>query len=160
MSLFCSSHTQSRATLGVSLVLFISIIGLWGFSGCSGGGTASAPMQQSNIKPLAMLYGQFIGQHQGRPPASEEEFRKFIQERGMGMLKQFGISSVDALFISERDKQPYVVIYGQPKGPAALAGQPVCVYERQGVGGRRYVASSLGAVEEVDESRFRQLVPE
>jgi hypothetical protein len=117
-------------------------------------------MQESNIKPLAMLYGQFMGQHQGRPPASEEEFKKFIETRGMGMLKQFGIPSVDALFISERDKQPYVVLYGELKGPPALAGQPVCVYERQGVNGRRFVASSLGAVEEVDEARFRKLVPQ
>ncbi len=141
-------------TISVGAGLFIN------FLGCSRGGTASAPMQQSNIKPLAMLYGQFMGQHQGRPPSSEEEFKKFIQERGMGILKQFGIPSVDALFISERDKQPYVVIYGEPKGPPALAGQPVCVYERQGVSGRRYVASSLGAVEEVDEARFRELVPQ
>lgn len=144
-------------------VLGVAILSVWMVSlslSCSGGGRASAPMQESNIKPLAMLYGQFMGQHQGRPPSSEEEFKKFIQERGMGILKQFGIPSVDALFISERDKQPYVVIYGEPKGPPALAGQPVCVYERQGVGGRRYVASSLGAVEEVDEARFRELVPQ
>jgi hypothetical protein len=128
--------------------------------GCSQGGRESAPLQESTIKPLAMLYGQFTGQNQGRPPANEEEFKRFIRERGMGTLKQFNIPDVDSLFISPRDKQPYVVIYGQPKGPPALAGQPVVVYEKVGVGGKRYVASSLGAVEEVDETRFRELVPQ
>lgn len=136
------------------------LAGSWLVPGCSSGGRASAPMQESTIKPLGLLYGQFMGQHQGRPPASEEEFKQFIRERGMGMLKQFNVPDVDSLFISPRDKQPYVVIYGGPKGPPALAGQPVIAYERQGVGGKRYVANSLGAVEEVDETKFRELVPQ
>ena len=32
-------------------------------------------------------------------------------------------------------------------------------YEKVGVAGKRFVASSLGAVEEVDEQRLRQWVP-
>ncbi|MCS7237770.1 MAG: hypothetical protein NZ899_05800 [Thermoguttaceae bacterium] len=138
------------AALAVCLVL----------GGCSQGGRASAPMQESTIKPLGLLYGQFMGQHQGRPPASEEEFKQFVRERGMGMLKQFNVPDVESLFVSPRDKQPYVVIYGEIKGPPALAGQPVIAYERQGVGGKRFVANSLGAVEEVDETKFRELVPQ
>lgn len=139
-------------------LLISSLVGL-PVLGCSPGGRASAPMQESPLKPLGLLYGQFMGQNQGRPPASEEEFKVFIRERGMGMLKQFNVPDVDSLFISPRDKQPYVVVYGEPKGPPALAGQPVIAYERVGVGGKRWVANSLGTVEEVDEARFRELVP-
>jgi hypothetical protein len=33
-------------------------------------------------------------------------------------------------------------------------------YEQEGVDGKRYVATVVGAVEEVDEARFRELVPD
>ena len=36
---------------------------------------------------------------------------------------------------------------------------PIIAYEQTGVGDKRLVASSLGGVEEVDEARFRKLVP-
>ena len=39
------------------------------------------------------------------------------------------------------------------------AGQPVIAYEQEGVGGKRFIASSLGAVDEVDEATLAQLVP-
>jgi hypothetical protein len=37
---------------------------------------------------------------------------------------------------------------------------PVIAYERTGDGGDRFVAFASGGVEEVDEDRFRQLVPD
>ncbi len=143
----------------ISGTILFSALLAFALAGCSPGGKASAPLQESNLKPLGLLYGQFMGQHQGRPPESEAEFKKFIQEKGLGMLKQFNVPDVDSLFISPRDKQPYVVLYGPPKGPPGLAGQPVIAYEQVGVRGRRFVTNSLGTVEEVDEAKFRELVP-
>jgi len=35
----------------------------------------------------------------------------------------------------------------------------VVAYEQEGVNGKRFVASKMGAVEEVDEARFRKMVP-
>jgi hypothetical protein len=55
------------------------------------------------------------------------------------------------LFTSPRDGQPYVVHYKQ-------AGT-VVAYERDGKDGKRLVAYPSGQVEEVDETRFKQLVP-
>ncbi len=147
---------SSLNLLVLSAVVVLFACGLWG---CQRGGTASAPLQESNIKPLAMFYGQFIAQNQGRPPADEAEFKRFIQSRGPAALQQFGVSDVESLFISTRDNLPYKVAYGGAQGPPNLVGQPVVVYEQQGVGGKRYVANTLGAVEEVDEARFKELVP-
>jgi hypothetical protein len=36
---------------------------------------------------------------------------------------------------------------------------PVIAYEQTGSMGKRYIATGLGGVEEVDEARFLQLVP-
>jgi len=65
----------------------------------------------------------------------------------------------DSLFISPRDGKPYVVLYGRSKGPPGPGGAPVVAYEQEGRGGRRFVASSMGAIEEVDDAAFRRMVP-
>lgn len=120
--------------------------------------TANYQRQHSGLKPLAIFYGQFVGQHRGRPPADEAEFRSFLSSLPAERLKSFGVAEVGGIFTSSRDGKPYVVVYG-PATPAA-AGSPdrVIAYEETGLGGKRYVAFSTGKVDEVDEARFGQLV--
>jgi hypothetical protein len=36
---------------------------------------------------------------------------------------------------------------------------PIIAYEQTGVNGKRFVASSIGGIEEVDATRFQELVP-
>jgi len=118
-----------------------------------------ASQESSAIKPLALLYGQFTGQHRGTPPKDEAEFKAFVEKTDAVFLKSFAIDNPDLIFVSSRDHKPYVIVYGTPTGPPGPGGQPVIAYEQIGVSGKRYVASFLGAVEEVDEARFRELVP-
>lgn len=106
-----------------------------------------------------VLYGRYVGQHRGTPPASEAEFRKYVEAQGPQDLANLGVTDPAKLWVSSRDNQPYVIRYGVVTGPPGPAGMPVVAYEAKGSGGRRYVASSLGAVDEVDETRFRELVP-
>ena len=115
--------------------------------------------QQQSVKALALLHGRYLSQHRGQPPANEADFKKFVQALSPTELTAFGATDADSLFVSPRDKKPLGVVYGTPSGPPGPAGAPVVVYEQEGKGGKRLVASSLGAVEEVDEARFRQLVP-
>jgi len=118
-----------------------------------------AEQETSNLKPLMVLYGRYIGQHRGQPPPNEAAFKDFVKSAGTAELPG-GAKDMDALFTSTRDKQPYVIIYGPSKGSTGPGGQPVVAYEQAGVNGRRYVASMLGAIEEVDEGKFRELVPD
>jgi hypothetical protein len=127
-------------------------------AGC--GGDDHAEQQQSNIKALSIVYGRYIAQHRGQPPRDEAELRKFAQSLSPDDLKVIGAPSVDELFTSSRDKKPFGVRYGNASGPPGPAGQPVVIYEQDGVNGQRWVASSIGAVETVDEARFKELVPE
>jgi hypothetical protein len=82
-----------------------------------------------------------------------------VEKEAPSLLEQFAVKDVQALFVSSRDKEPYVILYGPLTGPPGPGGQPVFAYEKTGVGGTRMVATSLGAVEEVDETRLKQLVP-
>jgi len=77
-----------------------------------------AAQEASTLKPLALLYGQFTGQHRGQPPKSEAEFKAFIEAKGKPLLASFGVADVESLFTSSRDKKPYVVRYGAVTGAA------------------------------------------
>lgn len=129
--------------------------------GCGGAQRQAEQREESRLKPLALFYGQFTGQHRGNPPADEAQLKDFIRSQGPEALASFQVKDVDGLFLSERDGKPYVVLYGDAakSNPPGPAGAPVVAYEQEGIGSMRFVASSMGAVEEVDEPRFRELVP-
>jgi hypothetical protein len=128
--------------------------------GCGGSQRASAPREESNLKALAVFYGRYLAQHRGQPPQNVDAFKGFLATVGAEELQVFQINSTDELFISERDGQPFTVLYGTLTATEeGLGGAPVIAYEQQGVRGKRFVANWLGEIEEVDDARFRQLVP-
>jgi hypothetical protein len=139
----------------------VCIIGLACLSavGCGGSQTKSQSREQSNLRTLAVLYYQFSVQHRGRPPANEAELRQFVQSALSTQSASSGSKGPSDVFVSERDGKPYVVLYGRVQGPPGPGGSPVIAYEQEGSGGTRFVASSMGAVESVDQVRFQQLVP-
>ncbi len=121
---------------------------------------ASKATESSNLKPLAVFYGQYVGTHKGQAPPSEAEFKGYLKSLRQEQLKSFDIADVDSIFMSSRDKKPYVVKYGAVSGPPGPGGMPVIAYEQDGIDGKRYIATSVGAIEEVDSTRFRELVPD
>jgi len=116
--------------------------------------------ENSHLRWLLRLYALASNEAQGRPPKSEEAFKQYIAGMDAGvrdrLLAGAGVSSTDELFISERDGQPYVIIYGKP---ARKMDSGVVAYEQQGVNGLRYVGRRVGAGEEVDEQQFNTMVP-
>lgn len=112
--------------------------------GCSTPGRSNIAGELSTLKPLATFYGKFINQHGGQPPRGEDEFKAFIKEpRNEEWLRlEFQVANIDDMFISPRDKEPYVVIYGaHPHGPWAWRSPRDCLREsgigRQASGGQR-----------------------
>lgn len=128
-------------------------------TGCAGDQQVSKPTQESHLKFLALLYGQFTGQNRGQPPKDEAEFKEFVRTNGSSFVQMSNVKTADELFVSERDGQPYVILYGAPMGAKSLNGQPVMGYEQVGAGGKRYIANSLGQIEDLDEAKFKELVP-
>jgi hypothetical protein len=109
----------------------------------------------SNLKALLALYSQATTRL-GHRPRTENEFKDYVSKNGSSFLDAYKIASADHLFISPRDNQPYVVIYGPP--PQGLAAG-VVAYEQTGVDGGRQIGFDLGNIDHVDDARFRQLVP-
>jgi hypothetical protein len=108
------------------------------------------------------MYDKYAGQHNGKPPASMNDLRGHIQQSIKPEdLATLGVASLDDLFVSPRDRQPYKLIPLARLPP--LAGRhpgPVVIYEQQGLEGKRFVGYLGGRTEEVDADRFRQLVPQ
>lgn len=141
---------------GLVLVMFCAA------AGCYSRGKSNKAEEASPLKPIAKFYGDFINQHQGRPPSGEAEFKAFLKEAtNADRLKDtFKITDIDKLLISPRDNKPYVIYYGNISNNQGPGGAPVVAYEKVGVAGKRFIASALGAVAEVDEATFHRMVPD
>lgn len=122
---------------------------------CAGVGCGTKPAEVSpqaeSMRALAVAYGQYVTQHRGRPPKNEAALRKFVEANMATFEASFGVTSVDDLFTSPRDNEPYVVTYGKQA--------KIVAYEKNGLDGMRYIADDLGIVEEVDEATFAERVP-
>lgn len=106
----------------------------------------------SNLQSLGGMYKMYASQNRGIPPANEGEFKRYILAQGLGHFADFGITTIDDLFISPRDGQPYMVVYGGRELPDVLA------YEQIGSETGRWIVSSMALVAEVDEATFDQMI--
>jgi len=150
-------HVLTIFMRGVPFVLIGALVG------CGGGrGRNNQAQEVSPLKPIATFYGNYVNQHQGRPPPSEAEFKAFLQQpdNSKRLQAEFPqVTDVDKLLISPRDNQPYVIFYGAIAKGSGPGGGPVVAYEKVGVSGKRFVVGSMGSVEEIDEATFRKMVP-
>ena len=81
--------------------------------GCSGSDALNSPTAD-RLKKLSTMYLDYAVQGNGGGPASEDVLKKHIRNSDGRTLQANGIdkNEIDSLFISERDQQPFVVIYG------------------------------------------------
>jgi len=136
------------------------------FGGCAREQTAGPARDPSGVRILAQMYGQYLRTHGGKAPADEKTFKAYVRAamaKGAGLPAEAVGRDPESLFISTGDGKPLVILYGPAamRGPqTGPGGMPVVIYEREGVGGRRLVASPLPAVEEVDEEHFAPMAPD
>jgi hypothetical protein len=122
------------------------------FAGC-GPDEQARQKGVSHVRAISALYFKATSVL-GRNPADEQEFKAAVSQGEMD-LDVLGVSSVDELFVSDRDGQPLVILYGaQPK-----SSQGVIAYEQTGKDGIRLVGTSNGQVIEADAAQFAKLAP-
>jgi hypothetical protein len=131
-------------------------------AGCGDKGRPNQAEEDSPLKPIARFYGEYILQHERKPPPSEAEFKAYLKDPKITerLKEEFKIADVDKMLISPRDNKPFVIFYGVLSKNSGPGGAPVVGYEQVGAAGKRFVASTLGAVVEVDDAEFRKLVPD
>jgi hypothetical protein len=124
-------------------------------AGCGSKQQQARELQTSHLRTLIMFYNT-AGRSLGHAPDNEAQLREYIEAHGKPALEKVQITSIDELFRSERDGQPFVVVYRKrPKG----IRQDVVAYEQTGVDGKRQVGFDLGMIEEFDSVEFEKLIP-
>lgn len=125
--------------------------GLLALIGCGPSETQTVS-EDSHIKSITVMYGQYLAANKGRPPVDEKAFKSFLEQTIKSRQMQ---TTVSEWMKSPRDNEEYGVRYGT----LGNSDKGVFIYEKKGKNGKRFVGFATGAVEEVDEARFKELVP-
>ena len=108
---------------------------------------------------LANAYLDHVAGKGGDPPANEAALKKHMLGLRESVQYDYHIDpkNLDSSFISERDGQPLVVLYGQ--GIARISGnsKQVIAYEKTGKNGKRLVAFASTKVDHVSEAELERL---
>ena len=139
------------ASPSIGMILWVCCIG------CRAQVEVTQQAGQSRLATLAAVYGKYQVAHRGQLPPDEKALRDFLtgHENLASWLKTAGIAHADELFISERDQQPYVLLFG--KDALKYVGG-VMGYEQRGVAGQRIVGYRAGFVDVLDDAEFDQLI--
>jgi hypothetical protein len=131
------------------IVVFLSLAAA--SCGCGNRKSGAVNIQRSHVHSLAAQYLRASSKLK-HPPKNEQEFKQALAQLNLP-LEALKVGSIDELFLSERDHEPLIVVYGPlPKG------SDVVVYEKTGIDGARYVGHMSGMVEEVNEQDFNKAI--
>ena len=151
-----STVSKPRLVIRSICCALSAVVALATLTGC-GGNATPAGGADPNLTVLTKIYGDHMNAHQGRPPKDEAAFKDYIRQHGAHRLKGADMNELDALFVSTRDNQRLVFIYGiiaDPRRQTTVIG-----YEHSAVDGKRTVGYRHGAAELVDDARFAEMAP-
>jgi hypothetical protein len=125
-------------------------------AGCSRQRTGTTdPEAKLRLERILEAYQAYISDNRTGPP-DEAAFLAYLRTLPADKKKSMSLpDDLDALLTSPRDGQKYVIRY---KIASFHEGQPRPVaWEQTGQGGMRWVALSMGYVEEYDEEYLNEL---
>jgi hypothetical protein len=126
-------------------------------AGCSGPDPLRSP-SAARLRGLAMIYLNYAAA-KGSGPPSESVFRKYSHSLDGIALQMAGVDpkAIDDTFVSLRDNQPFVVLYGVGISQMSGKSAPLIAYEKTGANGKRLIAYANTKLECVNEARFKEL---
>jgi hypothetical protein len=138
-----------RAVLAGWVAVWLGCPGL----GCSRQAPAD-PEAKVRLTKVLRLYQVYVEKNKKGPP-SEETLRDFGRKLSAKERDEYLIGDdLDNIFTSPRDGQKYVIQYNLKLDPGGKTR--AVAWEATGKGGKRFVALSMGYVEEYDDKTFQQ----
>jgi hypothetical protein len=123
-------------------------------SGCGRGSGSTEPEAKVRLTKLLRLYQLYAEKNKKGPP-DEQALRAFGQKLSAQERDEYLIGDdLDGIFTSPRDNQKYVVRYNLKPDSGGVTR--AVAWEAAGQGGLRYVALSVGYVEEYDDETLQQ----
>lgn len=136
------------------LTALVTIVALTGCSSKPPTGT-SDPVAKLQLERILEFYRAYLDEKK-KPPSDEKTLRDFIAALPADRKQGFGMTDdLDKLFTSPRDNKKYVVRYKLKFSPSG--DTEALAWEETGLAGSRFVALSMGYVEEYDEERFKEI---
>lgn len=150
-----------------SAVVFVAIGGLilFGLGGLAGCGSSSVAndgdeaLARRQLAVVANLYSEYLQANNNLPPKDEAAFHNFLNQDFGSRLKVYNVDHLDELLVSARDKQPFVIVYGQLLTPKNSPDTPWAAYERTGIAGKRLATKVRGTTEELTPEQFTSEFP-
>jgi hypothetical protein len=140
-----------RIGRGLGMVL-LSIY--FGQVGCGPPAAKPEPDAKVRLTKVLRLYQVYVDKNKKGPP-NEQALREFGQKLSPKERDEYLIGDeLDNIFTSPRDKQKYVVTYNLKLEPSGKTR--AVAWEADGKDGKRFVALSVGYVEEYSEERFKE----
>lgn len=118
--------------------------------GC-GSSTGSRTAEEEHLRKLGTYYSRYLAQHKGMPPGTLDDLKAFMKKEGVPA------EGFDALFVSPRDGEAYVVHLKKRVGPPRADG-PIVLHEKSGKDGKRIVALATGEVRAMEEAAFQKSI--
>lgn len=145
----CSLMLRGRIATGLAVGVLVL-----GMSGCGSGSTGAAPQPEAKVRltQLLRLYQVYVDKNKKGPP-NEQALREFGQKLSAKERDEFLIGDdLDTMFMGPRDNQKFIIAYNLKPDPGG-ATQAVA-WEASNKNGMRFVALSVGQVEEYDDETF------
>ena len=110
------------------------------------------------MRGLANMYLDHVVA-KGGTPANEEALKKHMRSQMEWTLTGYNLDpkNLDAAFMSDRDNEPLVVIYGAPTGAISGDSKQVVAHEKTGKNGKRLVVFMSTKVDHVNEAELEKL---
>jgi hypothetical protein len=144
---------RGRGRQALGLVLLVMSV----LPGC-GSNELESPTA-ARLRGLGTLYLDYAVGKNGKGPAGEQEFKKHLRSVPGFVLEMNGVdpNALDAVFVSERDGEPFVILYGVSISGISGTSAPLIAHEKTGKNGKRLVVFANAKVEHVDEARLQHL---
>jgi hypothetical protein len=151
---------RNGTNIGLRWVIGLSLFALIAVSGCGSDEELNSPTAK-RLRGVASFYSSFAFSKGGKGPASEQEFKKYLraQEPQALHLNDVDPKTIDTeLFVSERDREPFVVLYGLSITEIGGGDKaPLVAHEKTGKNGKRLAVLANNTVKLVDESGLEAL---
>jgi hypothetical protein len=133
------------------------------FAVCFLAGCGPDPLDSVTAQRLKALSGMYLTHavaKNGGGPASEEAMKKYLKNVEAIALQNNGIDpkAIDSIFVSERDQQPFVVLYGKSIMQVSGESKEPLAYEKTGKNGKVLVAYTNTKVDHVSEAQLKELL--
>jgi hypothetical protein len=145
-------------SFNIWLTRSLGLIALAVLAGCGADPLASKTAQR--LKGIAEIYLSYAAAKSGGGPESEAVFKKYMKSVDAIQLEMAKIDpkAIDDVFVSERDKQPFVIVYGLSITRISGDSKEVLAYEKTGENGKHLLSYINGKVDHVSADQLQSLL--